>query len=157
MQRVLESSIDYAQTRYQFGRPIGSFQAIKHKAADMLIDFESARTVTAAAVDAIAESQGSDASTASDAVDTSDASETSETSDAELLVAVAHAHTGPAYVRMATENLQIHGGVGYTWEYDAHLYYRRAQANSIFLGDACEAHDRIARHLAASIGGVVAS
>lgn len=128
MQRVLETAVDYANARHQFGRPIGSFQAIKHKCANMLIDFEGARTASRAAVDAC------------DAGDP----------EASLLVSVAKAHAGPAYVRMAIESMQIQGGVGYTWEYDAHLFYRRAQASEILLGSASEHHDRIARRLAAS-------
>jgi alkylation response protein AidB-like acyl-CoA dehydrogenase len=132
MQKVLETAVDYANTRYQFSRPIGSFQAIKHKAADMLIDFEGARTATAAAIDA---------------VDTQDA-------ESSLLISVAKAHTGPAYLRMATENIQIHGGVGYTWEYDAHLHFRRAHSSAILLGDASWHQERLARTLAAQLGGV---
>ena len=68
-----------------------------------------------------------------------------------MLAAVAKAHAGPAYVRMAIENMQIQGGVGYTWEYDAHLYYRRAQSSELFLGAASEHHERLAQALAARI------
>ncbi|MFO0687311.1 MAG: acyl-CoA dehydrogenase family protein [Myxococcota bacterium] len=132
MQRVLEAAVDYANARHQFGRPIGSFQAIKHKCADMLIDFEGARTAVEAAIEAC------------DAGDGDDAAERA------LLAAVAKAKTGPAYVRMAIENMQIQGGVGYTWEYDAHLYYRRAQSGEVFHGRASDHHDRIARLLASS-------
>lgn len=114
MQKVLETAVDYAGERHQFGRPIGSFQAIKHKCADMLIDFECARTAADAALVALDAGDG----------------------DASLLTAVAKAKAGPAYVRMATENIQVHGGVGYTWEYDAHLFFRRARASDAFLGDA---------------------
>jgi len=132
MERVLETAVDYAKTRHQFGRPIGSFQAIKHKAADMLIDFESARTATAAAIEAVDR----------------------DAADRSLAVAVAKAFAGAAYVRMTTEAIQILGGVGYTWEYDAHLYFRRAQASSILLGDASEHHERIARELSARVARV---
>lgn len=134
MQRVLEAAVDYANARYQFGRPIGSFQAIKHKCADMLIDFEGARTAVEAAIEAC------------------DGAGDEDAADRALLAAVAKAKTGPAYVRMAIENMQIQGGVGYTWEYDAHLYYRRAQSSEILLGRASDHHDRIARLLAASTG-----
>ncbi len=125
MQRVLESAVDYANARHQFSRPIGSFQAIKHKCADMLIDFEASRTAVEAAIEA------------------------HETEDPErsLLASVAKAQCGPAYVRMAIESMQIQGGVGYTWEYDAHLYYRRAQSAEILHGNASEHHDRVARLL----------
>ena len=125
MQKVLETAVDYASTRYQFSRPIGSFQAVKHKAADMLIDFEGARTATAAALDALDAKQA----------------------ESSLLVSVAKAHTGPAYLRMATENIQIHGGVGYTWEYDVHLYFRRAHSSAILLGDASWHQNRLAEAL----------
>jgi len=125
MERVLEMAVDHATQRVQFGRPIGSFQAIKHKCADMLIDFEGARTATEAAIVAI---DGKDP-------------------ERSILASVAKAHAGPAYVRMATENIQIHGGVGYTWEYDPHLYYRRAHSCEILVGDAAEHRERIARAL----------
>ena len=131
MQRVLEAAVDYANARHQFGRPIGSFQAIKHKCADMLIDFESSRTAVEAAIEAC------------------------DMDDPEraLLASVAKAQCGPAYVRMAIENMQIQGGVGYTWEYDAHLYYRRAQAAELMLGSASEHRDRVARCVAAAEAG----
>jgi len=130
MQRVLEAAVDYANARHQFGRPIGSFQAIKHKCADMLIDFEGARTAVEAAIEACE----------------------SDDPERSLLASLAKAQCGPAYVRMAIENMQIQGGVGYTWEYDAHLYYRRAQSSELLLGAASEHHDRIARLLAAQVG-----
>ncbi|MBK7947431.1 MAG: hypothetical protein IPK00_01470 [Deltaproteobacteria bacterium] len=76
-----------------------------------------------------------------------------EATERALLAAVAKAQSGPAYVRMAIENMQIQGGVGYTWEYDAHLYYRRAQSSEILLGRASDQHDRIARLLSATAAG----
>ena len=125
MTKVLETAVEYAGTRYQFGRAIGSFQAIKHKCADMLIDLEGARTATSAAIAA------------------------AQTNDSErsVLASVAKAFTGRAYTRMTTENLQIHGGVGYTWEYDAHLYFRRAKSCEAMLGDAALHHERLAQAL----------
>ena len=143
MQKVLETSVDYASERHQFGRPIGSFQAIKHKCADMLIDFESARTATDAAIvalDAVAQAEAADSKEAG-----SDASDAAAAVEAMLLTAVAKAQAGPAFVRMATENIQIHGGVGFTWEYDAHLFFRRAQSNNAFLGDSIFHQERIAQ------------
>jgi alkylation response protein AidB-like acyl-CoA dehydrogenase len=122
MQKILETAVDYASERHQFSRPIGSFQAIKHKCADLLIDFEGARTASTGAVVAIEEADP----------------------EAAILVSVAKAHCGPAYVRMTTENMQIQGGVGYTWEYDAHLYYRRALGSAQFLGDAAVHQERLA-------------
>jgi alkylation response protein AidB-like acyl-CoA dehydrogenase len=122
LEQVLESAVGYAQQRIQFGRPIGSFQAIKHRCADMLIGLEAARTLArsaAAAVDA-----GAD--------------------DLPLLAAAAKARAADAYVSAAWGNVQIHGGVGYTWEYDAHLYYRRAKASAVLLGESSWLRERIA-------------
>lgn len=96
-----EMATAYAGTREQFGRPIGSFQAIKHHCANMLIDTEAAVAVTW------------DAARASGP-------------EAELAATMAAAHTLPAYQRVALQNVQIHGGIGYTWEHDAHLFIRRA-------------------------------
>jgi alkylation response protein AidB-like acyl-CoA dehydrogenase len=126
MERVLESAVDYATGRFQFGRAIGSFQAIKHRCADMLIAFEGARTAVAAALSAAA------------ADDTQRA----------VLTSVAKAHCGRAYDRIAVGNMQIQGGVGYTWEYDAHLYYRRARSCDVLLGDASLHHEKLAWLLA---------
>lgn len=127
MGKVLETAVEYAGSRHQFGRAIGSFQAIKHKCADMLVDLEGARTATAAALEAAA----------------------ADDSERSVLASVAKAFTGRAYARLATENVQIHGGVGYTWEYDAHLYFRRAKSSEAFLGDATLHHERLAQSLAA--------
>ena len=130
MEQVLETAVDYAANRFQFGRAIGSFQAIKHKCADMLIDFEGARTATRAALEAWA----------------------AQDDEAPILTSVAKSHASQAYVRMATENLQVHGGVGYTWEYDAHLYFRRAQSCQVLLGEPALHHERLAQALAAGEG-----
>lgn len=126
MRKVLEVAVDYAAERHQFSRPIGSFQAIKHKCADLLIDYEAARTAAHAAL--VGHDDG----------------------DPErfLLSSVAQAQLSPAYVRMATESGQIQGGVGYTWEYDAHLYFRRALACRVLLGDESVHHDRLTRMVA---------
>lgn len=134
MQRVLETAVDYAAERHQFSRPIGSFQAIKHKCADLLIDFEGSRTAADGAIVAFDEGDP----------------------EGPLLTSVAKSHIGPAYVRMATESGQIQGGVGYTWEYDAHLFFRRAIASKAFLGDESEHQERLARMVArgVSVGSV---
>ncbi len=132
MQVILETAVDYAATRHQFSRAIGSFQAIKHKCADLLIDFEGARTVSDSAISAFEEGD----------------------SERSILASVAKSHIGPAYLRMTTESMQIQGGVGYTWEYDAHLYYRRAMASQALLGDSTEHQERLAREVAnRSVGG----
>lgn len=126
MRKVIETAVDYAAERFQFSRPIGSFQVIKHKCADLLIDYEGARTASDGAI------------VAHDEADP----------EAGVLTSVAKSHLGPAYVRMATESGQIQGGVGYTWEYDAHLYFRRALASKAMLGDESSHRDRLARHVA---------
>lgn len=126
-EQVLSSSVEYAKTRKQFGRPIGSFQAIKHRCADMYVDFETACCTMEHAVSSVTPGRGEDAVTAS---------------------AVAAALCHETFLRCAADNIQIHGGIGFTWEHHAHLYYKRAQANRVLLGDAV--HHR--RSLAVSLG-----
>lgn len=108
----LDSALDYAKVRYQFGRQIGSFQALKHRMADMWAEITSARAVARAAADALA----------------------SKADDAALLVAVAGAHCSDAAVHAAEECLQLHGGIGMTWEHPVHLYLARAKTSQIALG-----------------------
>ena len=126
MRKVLEVAVDYAAERHQFSRPIGSFQAIKHKCADLLIDYEAARTASHAAL--VGHDDGDP--------------------ERYLLSSVAQAQLSPSYVRMATESGQIQGGVGYTWEYDAHLYFRRALACRALFGDESVHRDRLTRMVA---------
>jgi alkylation response protein AidB-like acyl-CoA dehydrogenase len=111
-QRVLEIAVGYARIREQFGRPIGTFQAIKHKCANMLLEIEAAKSAAYYAGWAAAED------------------------DAELpvLASVAKAYCSDAYVHAAAENIQIHGGIGFTWEHPAHLYFKRAKSSELFLG-----------------------
>jgi alkylation response protein AidB-like acyl-CoA dehydrogenase len=111
-QRVLETAVSYAKLREQFGRPIGSFQAIKHKCANMLLEIEAAKSAAYYAGWAAAED------------------------DPELpgLASVAKAYCSDAYVHAAAENIQIHGGIGFTWEHPAHLYFKRAKSSELFLG-----------------------
>ena len=124
-QRCLDLAVAYAKEREQFGRPIGSFQAIKHKAADMLIELEAARS--AAYYAACVAAEGSP----------------------ELAVAasLAKASCSDAYFRCAADCLQIHGGVGFTWEYDVHLYLKRARSSEQLLGDPSWHRERIARQI----------
>jgi alkylation response protein AidB-like acyl-CoA dehydrogenase len=124
-QRCLDLCVEYAKQRVQFGRPIGSFQAIKHKCADMMVRVESARS----------------ASYYAGCVASEDA--------AELPVAasLAKAYCSDAYFQCAAEALQIHGGVGFTWEYDVHLYFKRARSSEIFLGDATYHRERLAQRI----------
>ena len=127
-QKCLDMSVEYAKLRVQFGRPIGSFQAIKHKCADMLLEVESARS--AAYYAAWAAADGSD--------------------ELSLLASLAKAYCSDAFANAATENIQIHGGIGFTWEHDAHLYYRRAKSTEQFLGSPSEHRDLPARRLLAA-------
>jgi alkylation response protein AidB-like acyl-CoA dehydrogenase len=123
--RVLEQSVAYARTREQFGRPIGSFQAIQHRCADMLVDLEGARSATYLAADAL---EAGDA-------------------DGHLVACMAKAFCSEACSRIAAAGIQIHGGQGFTWEQDLHLYYRRAKARELTLGDAAWHREEVARIL----------
>jgi alkylation response protein AidB-like acyl-CoA dehydrogenase len=137
--KVLEMSVEYAKMRHQFGRPIGSFQAIKHKCADMLLDAECATSAAYAAgwaIDAAGESRTSGRrvthfGSASPALRVGE----SRTSDeAGVLACLAKAYCSEAYYRCAAENIQIHGGIGFTWEHPAHLYFKRAKSSEILFG-----------------------
>jgi alkylation response protein AidB-like acyl-CoA dehydrogenase len=124
-QRCLDLSVAYAKQRQQFGRPIGSFQAIKHKCANMLLAVESARS--AAYYAGWAASAGEP--------------------ELSALVALAKAYGSETYFRCAAEAIQIHGGVGFTWEYDPHLYFKRARASESLLGTPTYHRERVARHI----------
>jgi alkylation response protein AidB-like acyl-CoA dehydrogenase len=117
----LDLAVEYAKLRHQFSRPIGSFQAIKHKLADLLLLVEMGRS----------------------AVDRAMAAEHDPARLAEA-AAVAKIWCSDAYTTVATENVQIHGGIGFTWEHDAHLYFRRARADEQLLGDATVHRERLA-------------
>src|SRR6266850_294633 len=121
-QRCLEMATDYAKTRLQFGRPIGSYQAIKHKCADMLVAVEFAKSAAYAACTAAAENS------------------------ADLLeaAALAKAYCSEAYFRAAAETIQIHGGMGFTWEHPAHLYFKRAKSSDLLFGDAAHHREKLA-------------
>jgi alkylation response protein AidB-like acyl-CoA dehydrogenase len=123
-QRCLELSVEYAKTRHQFGRPIGSFQAVKFRCAEMLMKVEHAK------------------STAYHAVRVTD-------DPAELAIAapLAGSVASEAYSWAAGETIQIHGGVGFTWEHDAHLYLKRARSSSVLLGDSRYHRDRLGKAL----------
>ncbi len=121
-QRCLEMAVDYAKIRTQFGRPIGSFQAIKHKCADMLVWTEASKSAAYHAAWAAASSAPDLAAAAS----------------------IAKAYCSEAYFRTAAENIQVHGGVGFTWEHDAHLYFRRAKSCEVLLGDSIYHRERLA-------------
>jgi alkylation response protein AidB-like acyl-CoA dehydrogenase len=121
-QRCLELSTEYAKTRLQFGRPIGSFQAIKHKCADMLVEVEFARSAAYHAAFSAAESD-----------------------EAQLQSAayIARSYCSEAFFHAAAENIQIHGGMGFTWEDPAHLYFKRARASSMMFGDPIDQRQKL--------------
>ncbi len=120
-QRCLDMAVGYAKERMQFGRPIGSFQTIKHRCADMLLDTETARS--AAYYAGWCAANGDD--------------------DLPVAAAMAKAHCSDAYFRAAAENIQIHGGIGFTWEHPAHLYFKRAKSSQLMFGDPAHHRERL--------------
>ena len=123
MQRTLDLTVEYAKARKQFGKPIGMFQAVQHQCADMYLETESARSAAYYAAWALAE-RSPDASTA---------------------VSIAKMYASDAARTVGNRGIQVHGGMGFTWENDVHLYYRRAKASETMLGDATFHRERIAR------------
>lgn len=121
-ERLLEVASEYACTREQFGRPIGSFQAIKHRCADMLVDLELARSASLAALQSVDERDG----------------------ESGWRVSMAKAVCSEALRTLAHANLQIHGGIGFTWEDAAGLYLRRARTDEVLFGLPAEHWDRLA-------------
>jgi alkylation response protein AidB-like acyl-CoA dehydrogenase len=132
-QHCLDAAVAYAKDRVQFGRPIGSFQAIKHLLVTLLMDLELARS----AVDV-----GADAADAY-----LDAPSGARGSDLRVAASMAKAMAGDAAVRIATESLHVFGGIGFTWEHEAHLYLRRAKSMELFLGPPAEHRTRLAAAL----------
>jgi alkylation response protein AidB-like acyl-CoA dehydrogenase len=120
-ERLRESAIDFANMRYQFGRPISSFQSLKHKAADMLLDVELAKSA---------------AYYAAAAVDDGD-------TDVPALASLAKAAASDAYMQTAIHTVQIHGGIGFTWDNDTHLWFKRAKSSEVFLGGAAYHRERL--------------
>jgi alkylation response protein AidB-like acyl-CoA dehydrogenase len=121
-QHLLDLSVEYAKSRLQFGRPIGSFQGVKHRLADLLVDVEHARSTAYHAIWALTD--GSD--------------------DPALATSVAQAVCSTALSHVATDTIQVHGGIGFTCEHQAHLYYKRAATDAVLLGGAEEHRDRVA-------------
>ncbi len=124
-QRALDLSVRYANERVQFGRPIGTFQAIKHKCADMMVAVESARSASYYA--ACVASEGSD--------------------ELPVVASLARVAASEAYFQCAADAIQIHGGVGFTWEYDLHLYFKRAKSSESLLGDPSYHRERVAQQI----------
>lgn len=111
-ERCLEMTVEYVRSRYQFGRPVGSFQALKHRLADLWASISQTRAVARYAAACIADGDP----------------------DTPVAVAVAQAHASAVAVRAAEECVQMHGGIGFTWEHPAHLYLKRAKSDAVALG-----------------------
>ena len=123
MQRTLDITVEYAKTRKQFGKPIGIFQAVQHQCADMYLETESARSAVYYAAWALQHH----------APDTAEA------------VSIAKLYASDASRTVGNRGIQVHGGMGFTWENDLHLYYRRAKASETAFGDATFHRERLAR------------
>ena len=121
-QHLLDLSVEYAKSRLQFGRPIGSFQAVKHRLADDLVALEHARSTAYHVIWAL----------------------TNLSDDPALAVSIAQATCSSAFTRIATDTIQVHGGIGFTWEHQAHLYYKRAYTDAALLGSAEQHRARVA-------------
>ena len=124
-QKVLDMAVEYAKVRVQFGRPIGSFQAIKHKCADMLLEVESAKSAAYYGMWCAAELNDELPSVAS----------------------LAKAYCSEAYFHATAENIQIHGGIGFTWEHPAHLYFKRAKSSELLFGDPTYHRELLAQRI----------
>ena len=123
-QACLSMTVDYVKDRRQFSRPIGSFQAVKHALADVLVDLELARSALSRALDASPDSPSFVES-----------------------AAVARIWCNEAYRAASAEAIQLHGGIGFTWEHDAHLYFRRARSDALLLGTTAEWREHLAQTL----------
>jgi alkylation response protein AidB-like acyl-CoA dehydrogenase len=123
MQRTLDITVEYAKARKQFGKPIGQFQAVQHQCADMYLETESARSAAYYAAWALQE----------------------RAADAAQAVAIAKLYASDVARNVGNRGIQVHGGMGFTWENDLHLYYRRAKASETMLGDATFHREQLAR------------
>ena len=128
-QVLLESAVEYAKLRMQFGRVIGSFQAIKHKCADMLVDLEHAKSAAYYAAAAVAENDA----------------------DLGAVAALTKATVSDAYMRIAADCIQIHGGIGFTWDNDTHLWFKRAKSSEMFLGSPIHHRERYMQFIEAEV------
>jgi alkylation response protein AidB-like acyl-CoA dehydrogenase len=126
-QRVLDMTVDYAKLRTAFGKPIGTYQGVKHKCADMLVEIENAKSLTYYAAWAVDEAEP----------------------DAAMAVSMAKAAASDAGRKVCAAGIQLHGGIGMTWEHDLQLYLKRAKASEIALGDATWHRERVARLMGA--------
>jgi alkylation response protein AidB-like acyl-CoA dehydrogenase len=124
-QECLDTAVQYAKDRVQFGRPIGSFQAIKHKCADMLLEVESAKSAAYYAGWCAAEMN----------------------EELPSVACLAKAYCSESYFHAAAENIQIHGGIGFTWEHPAHLYFKRAKSSELLFGDPSYHRELLAQRI----------
>ncbi len=122
-QKVLDMTVEYAKLRVQFGRPIGSFQAVQHKCANMMIDVEGAKSAVYYAAWAVS----------------------NDVPDGPVAAAVAKAAASDAFRRVSAEGIQLHGGIGFTWDHDLHLYFKRAKSSEFTFGDATYNRELIAQ------------
>jgi len=130
-EKLRESALEYSLMRMQFGRAIASFQAIKHKSVDMLVDVELARSAAYYAADAAAE----------------------DDDDLAAVASLAKASAAEAYMRTAIHTIQIHGGIGFAWDNDTHLWFKRAKSSEVFLGDPAYHRERLMQHMEVSEEG----
>jgi alkylation response protein AidB-like acyl-CoA dehydrogenase len=122
-QRVLDMTTEYAKIRIAFGKPIGAYQGVKHRAADMLVEVENAKSITYYAGWAVDEN----------------------TPEAPLAASMVKAYVSDAYRRVSAAGIQLHGGIGFTWEHDLHLYFKRAKSSEFTFGDATYHRERVAQ------------
>src|SRR5687767_1932067 len=122
-QRVLDMTTDYAKIRIAFGKPIGSYQGVKHKAADMLVDVENAKSLTYYAAWAVDEN----------------------VPEAALAASMAKAYASDAFRKVSGAGIQLHGGIGFTWEHDLHLYFKRAKSSEFTFGDSTYHREKVAQ------------
>ena len=122
-QRVLDMTTEYAKIRVAFGKPIGSYQGVKHKAADMLVEIENAKSLTYYAAWAVDEN----------------------VPEAPLAASMAKAYVSDAFRKAAGTGIQLHGGIGFTWEHDLHLYFKRAKSSEFTFGDGTWHRERVAQ------------
>jgi len=124
-QKALDMAVEYAKVRHQFGRPIGSFQAIKHMCADMLLEVESARSAAYYGLWASAELA----------------------EDLPVVASLAKSYCSEAYSHVTSKNIQVHGGIGFTWEHPAHLYFKRARSSQELLGSPSYHREQLAQRI----------
>jgi alkylation response protein AidB-like acyl-CoA dehydrogenase len=122
-QRVLDMTTEYAKIRIAFGKPIGSYQGVKHRAADMLVESENAKSLTYYAAWAVDEN----------------------VPEAPLAASMAKAYASDAFRKITGAGIQLHGGIGFTWEHDLHLYFKRAKSSEFTFGDASYHRERVAQ------------